>query len=246
MNLIKLLTGATVALALCCTPVFAKDWGLSYPQDGAVPIGNETSEYLNKFDAYYVAPTEEKVIYLTFDAGYENGCTEKILDALKKHEAPATFFLLGTYIRDNPEMINRMLAEGHIVANHTMTHSNMSSASAEKFSKELTTVEEEFLQITGKELPKFYRPPEGKYSEANLQQAKDMGYKTVFWSLAYVDWVDNDQPSKEKAFARLLPRIHPGAIILLHNTSKTNEIIMDELLARYKNLGYRFGSLEEL
>ena len=226
---------------------FAVDnWGLSFPTPGEKPIGNASAEALLEHDAYYVDPTEEKVIYLTFDAGYENGNTEPILNALKEAGAPAAFFLVGTYIRDNPELIRRMVDEGHIVANHTMNHPNMSAISdMERFQRELEEPERIYKEITGQEMPKLYRPPQGKYSVENLKMAKELGYKTMFWSLAYVDWYDNDQPSKEQAFGKLLPRIHPGAILLLHNTSATNGAIMGELLAEYRSMGYTFRCLSE-
>ncbi|MCI8465259.1 MAG: polysaccharide deacetylase family protein [Lachnospiraceae bacterium] len=224
----------------------ASNWGLSFQEKGKAPIGNATAEELKDFHAYYINPTEEKVIYLTFDAGYENGNTAAILDALKKHQAPATFFLVGNYIETSPDLVKRMLAEGHLVGNHTYHHPNMSQISTkEAFEKELGELETLFEKTTGQTMTKFYRPPQGKYSETNLQMAKDMGYSTFFWSLAYVDWYENDQPTKEEAFEKLLGRIHPGAVVLLHSTSKTNGEILDELLTKWEEMGYRFESLEQ-
>lgn len=223
------------------------DWGLNFQEKGKAPVGNATADYLKDFNAYYVNETEDKIIYLTFDAGYENGNTAAILDALKKHQAPATFFLVGNYIETSPELVNRMIAEGHTVGNHTFHHPDMSQISTkEAFEEELASLEALFEQTTGQSMTKFYRPPQGKYSEANLQMAKDMGYSTFFWSLAYVDWYENDQPTKEAAFEKLLTRIHPGAVVLLHSTSKTNGEILDELLAKWEEMGYRFESLEQL
>ncbi|MCL2202761.1 MAG: polysaccharide deacetylase family protein [Defluviitaleaceae bacterium] len=222
-------------------------WGLNFGEKGAQPRGNKSAEYLLQFDAYYVGAEEDKVIYLTFDAGYENDLTAGILDTLKKHNAPAAFFLVGTYIRDQPELIRRMVSEGHIVANHSMSHPDMTQIGGkEAFHKELKLVEDVYRNITGQEIPRFYRPPKGIYNEANLKHAKELGYTTVFWSLAYRDWENDNQPTKEEAFAKLLPRIHPGAVILLHNTSKTNAVILDELLTKYKELGYRFEGLAHL
>ena len=243
------------AMALLCanfamfgTNVFAGvDWGLHYPKEGARPTGPATAEDLKKFGAYYIGRDEEKVIYLTFDAGYEADLTAGILDTLKEHNVPAAFFLVGTYIKNNPELIKRMNDEGHIVANHTMSHPDMSKISTkEAFSKELSQVEEHYKAVTGNDIPRFYRPPKGIYSESNLKMAQELGYKTIFWSAAYKDWEDKNQPSKEEAFSKLIPRTHPGAVILLHNTSKTNAIILDELLTKYKEMGYRFESLNHL
>lgn len=210
-------------------------------------MANASMDYLKQYHAYYAQDTDEKVLYLTFDAGYENGSTAPILDALKKHNAPATFFLVGNYLETSPELVKRMVAEGHNVGNHTFHHPDMSKISTkESFEKELTDLEVLFHQTTGQPMKKYYRPPQGKYSEANLAMARDMGYKTFFWSLAYVDWYEDKQPTKEEAFQKLLPRIHPGAVVLLHSTSKTNGQILDELLTKWEEMGYRFASLDEL
>ena len=189
----------------------------------------------------------KKKIYLTFDAGYENGNTPRILNALKKHQAPATFFVVGNFISDNPDLIRRMVSEGHTVGNHTMTHPDMSGISSkDDFHKQLDGVENLYESVTGEQMTKFYRPPQGIYSTSNLAMAKELGYSTFFWSLAYVDWIQNQQPSREEAFQKLLGRIHPGAIVLLHNTSSTNGLILDDLLTKWEEMGYRFCSLKEL
>lgn len=223
------------------------NWGLSFQTEGQPPVANATADYLKNFDAYYAQDTKEKVLYLTFDAGYENGNTEVILDALKKHNAPASFFLVGNYISSNPELVKRMAEEGHIVANHTMHHPDMSKiASKEAFQKELQELETLYQETTGQTMQKFYRPPQGKYSESNLKMAQELGYKTFFWSLAYVDWYEDKQPTHEEALKKLLGRIHPGAVVLLHSTSRTNGEILDELLTKWEEMGYTFRSLDEL
>lgn len=223
------------------------NWGLSFQQEGKPPVANATADYLKQFNAYYAKDTDEKVLYLTFDAGYENGNTEAILDALKKHHAPAAFFLVGNYLETQPELVKRMVSEGHIVGNHTYHHPDMSKISTkEAFVKELQDLEVLYEQITGQPMKKYYRPPQGKYSEANLQMANELGYQTFFWSLAYVDWYEDKQPTKEEAFKKLLGRIHPGAVVLLHSTSKTNGDILDELLTKWEEMGYRFESLDRL
>lgn len=223
------------------------NWGLSFQSEGGLPIGNATADYLKKFNAYYVGNPKEKSIYLTFDAGYDNGYTEHILDVLKKHNIKAAFFVVGNLIKDRPELIKRMAAEGHIVGNHTFTHPDMSAISdKEAFEAELQKLEGAYKEATGKEMKKFYRPPQGKYSESNLSIAKELGYTTVFWSLAYVDWYENDQPSKQTADEKLTKRLHNGAIVLLHSTSETNSSILDELLTQWEQLGYSFKTLDEL
>ena len=222
-------------------------WGLSFQTEGQPPTGPAGTRQLSAYDAAYLGDTSQKVIYLTFDSGYENGCTEKILDVLKKHNAPAAFFLVGNYIEKNADLVRHMVDEGHIVGNHTMHHLDMSKlAEKDAFTKELQDLEVLFKETTGKELPKFYRPPQGIYSQENLQLAKELGYKTVFWSLAYVDWKNDAQPTAEEAFSKLLPRIHPGAVVLLDSTSQTNAQILDELLTKWENEGYAFSSIAKL
>ena len=222
-------------------------WGLSFREPGAAPIGNAGVDQLQGYDAAYLKNTTDKVLFLTFDAGYENGCTAQILDVLKANDVPAAFFLVGNYIEKNPDLVRRMVNEGHIVGNHTMHHYDMSKLSDKaSFSKELTDLETLYRDTVGADMPKFYRPPQGIYSEENLKMAQELGYKTVFWSLAYVDWKNDSQPSKEEAFQKLLPRTHNGAVVLLHSTSKTNAEILNELIGKWKEQGYRFGTLEEL
>lgn len=223
------------------------NWGLSFQQEKAPPIGNAEAEYLKQYNAYYIDKNagKEKNIYLTFDAGYENGYTEAILDVLKEEKVPAAFFLVGNYIEENPELVKRMVKEGHTVGNHTMHHPDMAAISEKsRFEKELKDLEESYKAATGEEMKKVYRPPQGKYSEENLKQAKELGYTTFFWSLAYVDWYENNQPDEQEAINLLNKRIHPGAIILLHSTSKTNSRILKELIQGWKNEGYTFSSID--
>ncbi len=247
-NRIARLTAPHDQATSAAVPVSSEEnWGLSFQQEGQPPVANATSDYLSQFHAHYAADTDEKVIYLTFDAGYENGNTAPILDALNKHHAPATFFLVGNFLNTSPDLVRRMVAEGHTVGNHTFHHPDMSGISTrETFSEELTALETLYEQVTGQPMKKYYRPPQGKYSETNLQMAKELGYHTFFWSLAYVDWYENDQPTHEAAFGKLLSRIHPGAIVLLHSTSRTNAEILDELLTKWEEIGYTFHSLDEL
>lgn len=242
-------TQATAGTALENTEALfsAENWGLGFGTEGTQPTGTASSDKLKEYNAYYVGDDGEKKIYLTFDCGYENGNTSQILDALKKHDAPATFFVVGHFLESAPEMVKRMVEEGHTVGNHTYHHYDMSKISDPAvFQKEMDDVRTLFQETTGTEMAMYYRPPQGKYSETNLQMAKDLGYSTFFWSLAYVDWNVDAQPSHEEAFSKLTGRIHPGAVVLLHNTSKTNGEILDELLTKWEEMGYTFGKLEEL
>ena len=248
-----IILGAVCAAALLALAQFSDyaihtgNWGLSFLQPGKTPEGPASAVALAELDAAFVGDTGSKVLYLTFDAGYENGCTEQILDVLKAHNVPAAFFLVGNYIEKNADLVRRMVAEGHTVANHTMHHPDMSRITdPAAFQKELEDLEKLYTSVTGEQMPKYYRPPQGIYSRENLELAKSLGYRTVFWSLAYADWDNSNQPTRQEALNKLLPRTHNGAVVLLHATSKTNAVILDELLTAWEGEGYRFATLEEL
>ena len=251
-DLLILLLAIAVAVAVTVSIFLGSrietgSWGLSFRTEGAPPVGNAGRDQLMRYDAAYLGDPTKKVLYLTFDAGYENGCTEKILDILKEQQVPAAFFLVGNYVEKNADLVRRMVEEGHIVGNHTMHHYDMSRLTEkDAFSKELQDLEKLFKETTGRELAKYYRPPQGIYSPENLTMAKELGYRTVFWSLAYVDWNNDAQPTKEEAFRKLLPRIHPGAVVLLHSTSSTNAEILEDLIEKWKEEGYAFGTVEKL
>lgn len=225
------------------------NWGLGFGENGSAPTGNATVEELAAYHAFFLGDqkAKEKKIYLTFDCGYENGNMPVILEALKKHKVSATFFVVGNFLETSPDLTKQMLKEGHTVGNHTYHHPDMSAISSkEAFAKEMQDNEKLFEEITGEKMTKFYRPPQGKYNTQNLKMAQELGYNTFFWSLAYVDWYTDNQPTHEEAFDKLLNRIHPGAIVLLHSTSKTNGEILDELLTKWEEMGYTFGTLQEL
>ena len=241
-----LLCGGLLLAGMAGEAVETGSWGLSFGQSGSAPAGPVSQEKLAELDGAYLDPDGGKVLYLTFDAGYENGFTADILDVLDRHRVPAAFFLVGDYLERNADLVRRMAKEGHIVGNHTVSHPDMSRLTGDAFRRELAGVEEQYRSITGSELPKFYRPPQGVYSEENLRQAKDLGYKTVFWSLAYADWDNNRQPDPDAAVEKLTGRLHDGAVILLHATSKTNAEILERLIETWKDLGYRFAPLTEL
>lgn len=220
-------------------------WGLSFREEGKPPVADVSAQELGKYDAYYIDDTAQKVLYLTFDAGYENGNTPAILDALKKHNAPACFFIVGHYLESSPKLVKRMLEEGHLVGNHSYHHPDMTQMSKEEFAQELGDLENLYQETFGQEMAKLYRPPQGKFSENNLKIAQELGYKTFFWSLAYVDWDVDRQPSHEDALEKLTRRVHPGAVVLLHSTSKTNGEILDEILTKWEQMGYTFQPLTQ-
>lgn len=246
---IAVVTAVCVALGVWARGAAAVEtmqWGLHFSQPGEAPKGNENPSKLAKNNGFYIGNTGEKVLYLTFDAGYENGCTEQILDVLAKHDVKAAFFLVGHYLERNADLVRRMVEEGHIVGNHTLHHPDMANVDQDTFTSELEGLEALFREITGKELPKYYRPPQGSYSPENLEQAASMGYTTVFWSLAYADWDNKNQPDPDAALEKLLGRTHNGAIVLLHSTSKTNAEILDRLLTAWEERGYRIAPISEL
>lgn len=248
-DLLILLLALAVAVAVAVSVFSASvirtmGWGLNFRT--LPPTGTAGKDQLLKLDAAYLGNTEEKKLYLTFDAGYENGTTAQILDTLKKHDVKAAFFLAGHYFDKNADLVRRMHDEGHTVANHTVSHPDITKLDDEALTREIRGIEDKYRQITGQEMEKYFRPPQGIFNEQVLKKVQSLGYRTVFWSLAYVDWNDDAQPSREETMRRLLPRTHPGAVILLHSTSKANAAFLDELLTKWKEEGYTFGTLEEL
>lgn len=223
------------------------EWGTFFLGNNLPPRNDEDEGYLRQFHAYGLDPTQEKVAYLTFDEGYENGYTPVILDILAKHHVKAAFFCTGSFVRESPELVKRFHDEGHIIGNHTLSHPSMMKVSSwEEFSRQLFAVEDMVKAVTGADMPRYYRPPAGAYSEAQLRMADALGFRTVFWSVAYKDWDTSAQPTHERAMNYLTTRIHPGAIILLHAVSKTNAEVLDELLTTWEGMGYTFRTLDDL
>lgn len=211
--------------------------------------GAQNAEALAKYNAYYLNPNvekEDKVIYLTFDCGYENGYTEKILDVLKKHNAKAMFFVTKPYIKGNAELVKRMKEEGHLVGNHTCTHPSLPSKSIAQVKTEIKDCADYMKEQTGYDMDLFLRPPMGEYSNRTLKIAKDLGYKTIFWSMAYLDYDINKQPGKDYVINHFKDNYHNGAIPLIHNVSSSNTEALDEVLTFLEKKKFRFGSLEEL
>ena len=221
-------------------------WGVYHPNPGEIPVGNLTDEYLLTYGTYYHGfANGNKILYLTFDAGYEDGNTVKILDALRERGITAAFFLTGNYMKSNPEMVLKMIDDGHLIGNHSMTHPDIHYLSCADFSLEISMFEDLYKQLTGVSAPLYFRPPSCAFNRANLKTVQAKGYKTMLWSIAYDDW-QADQPTRCEAFAKIIPNLHPGAIILLHTTSTTNAAIMGELLDKCLEKGYVFKSLDDL
>lgn len=259
MKKLKVIISTFLISLLVCSPILTSastlisddgelNWYFVARGKGNLPEGaKESINFINDYDAYFLGKTEEKVLYLTFDEGYENGNTPKILDILKDEQVPAAFFVVGPYLKDYPDIIKRMDNEGHLVCNHTQHHPSMAQITdPAKFASEFTTVENQYKSITGKDMPKFFRPPMGKYSKNSLKKTKELGYKTIFWSFAYRDWLVDDQPSEEFAIKKITDGAHPGAIMLIHAVSNTNTKVLKTVIKQLKAEGYEFKSLEEL
>ena len=222
------------------------DWWFIRNKDHTPPQFNTHLSYdLGKYGARCLGDTSRKVIYLTFDEGYENGYTPLILDILKEQDVKAIFFVTATYITANPGIIKRMADEGHIVGNHTTTHPSMPSITdnEQKFNHELTTVAHHYKEVTFQDMPPYFRPPMGHYSEKSLAMTQALGYQTVFWSFAYPDWNVNKQPSHAKAKEMMINGLHNGAIYLLHAVSKTNTEVLSTFIEEARQLGYTFELL---
>lgn len=206
---------------------------------------------IEKYDGYYIDKkvddsSDKKVIYLTFDAGYENGNVEKILNTLKEKNVPAAFFILDNIVLKNTDLICRMANEGHLICNHTKNHKDLSTLTKEEIIKNVTDLEKIYEQKTGMKMAKYFRFPEGRYDEEAMAVISELGYKTIFWSFAYPDWDNNKQPDCEKAIEKILKNTHNGEVILLHPTSATNAEILPTLIDEWRNMGYIFGTLDEL
>ncbi len=223
----------------------AYGWYVKVRTDGRQPDMPPEFGFIKNCSAHWIGDPDDKVIYLTFDAGYENGYTPQILNTLKKHDVPAAFFLVAHYITSAPDLVNRMVSEGHLVCNHSMRHKDMATmTNLAAFQAELEDIEAVFYDVTRKKMPKYFRPPEGRFSEMCLDYAQQLGYETFFWSFAYKDWYNDDQPSEKTALDTMILRTHPGMIALLHSTSATNAKVLDEAITQWKAMGYCFDSLD--
>lgn len=218
-------------------------------RNGKSTIPEKTANLLNKYNGIWQAKTDEKVMYLTFDEGYEyNNNTAKILDTLKAKGVKAAFFVTGAYVKSNLDLVNRMANEGHLVCNHSVNHLNQVEAikNPKKLEDDIAGLQTLYKEKTGNNLASFLRPPEGVYSERTLKFINDMGYRPVFWSFAYKDWLRDNQPDKKFAIEKITGQFHPGSVLLLHAVSDTNAEILGEIIDQAVNMGYRFGSLYEL
>ena len=221
------------------------EWGVKREKDHKQPeLGSKNINLMKKYDGVAMGNSEKNIVYLTFDNGYEAGYTASILDTLKANDVKAAFFITAHYLNSQPDLVKRMVEEGHIVGNHTVNHHSMPSLTDEEIKKEIMDLHHSVLELTGYEM-KYMRPPKGEYSERTLSLSNSLGYTTVMWSLAYDDWDENKQGREEYGKTKILENIHPGAVILLHGTSKDNMNILDTCIKEIKNMGYEIKSIDE-
>lgn len=232
--------------------VYGVSWYCAREKNNIQPSLGKDLLFSEGYDLYWCDKShkcmdDEKVIYLTFDAGYENGNVEKIVDILNRQNVKGAFFVLDNFLIKNKELVKRMIESGHTIANHTFRHSDMTKVKTKNaFKEELEKLEKLYFDLYGVKMSKYYRPPEGKFNEDNLKWASDLGYKTIMWSFAYADWDNGKQPSKEYALKKIYDNLHNGEVMLLHPTSSTNAEILEEVIIELKNKGFRFGTLDEL
>ena len=222
------------------------EWGIKRKDNNEQPeLGQKNVKLINKYNGIAIGNNQDKTIYLTYDLGYEAGYTAKILDTLKDKNVQGTFFITAHYLNTAPELVERMIKEGHIVGNHTVNHKSMPELSDEELKNELMKLNQSLYEKFEYEM-KYMRPPKGEYSERTLKISNDLGFKTVMWSFAYVDWNEDSQPSNEEALKKVTSNFHNGEVMLLHATSKTNSEIMGQIIDEARKQGYEFKSLDEL
>lgn len=223
-------------------------FGFKKSRNGSLPsIAQEGFlEVLRKHGAIFLGDTKSKELYLTFDNGYENGYTGKILDILREKQVPAAFFVTGHFVKDQPELVKRMVAEGHIVGNHSWSHPDLSKAKPEQIRSEMERVREEVARLTGRNEMRYMRPPRGIFSGRMLDACRQLGYTGVFWSVAYKDWEIQRQMGTQYAYDRVMEQLHPGAVILLHAVSRDNAEALGRIIDSARAQGYTFKSLDEL
>lgn len=220
-------------------------WGIKRAENHQQPdLGSENKRLLDEYKGIAMGDANTKYVYLTFDEGYEAGYTEKILEVLKNNNVKACFFITAHYLNTKPELVQRMIEEGHTIGNHTVNHKPMPRLSDDELKEEVSKLHTAIFEKTGYEM-KYIRPPKGEYSQRTLAICQSMGYTTVMWSLAYDDWDESKQGREEYAKQKILDNIHPGAVILLHGNSKDNCNVLDTCIKEIRKMGYEFKTLDE-
>lgn len=250
IKVISVMLSLIIALSPSVNANNAESWYLKRGAEGTAPTVSPTAEYIRSQNGFFIDDNAyaagEKVIYLTFDAGYENGNIERILNVMKEKGVTGAFFILSNLINKNPELVKRMVDEGHTVCNHTKNHKDMTTLTDLEMKNNLISLENEFKALTGVEMSKFFRFPEGRYNKEKVALCNSLGYRCVFWSAAYADWDNNKQPNADWAFEKLILQTHPGAIYLLHPTSKTNADILERLIDKWTEMGYKIGCISDI
>lgn len=254
VNFLKLIKTSLIFLLCLFLPLSASadsdkqlSWCFKSKHDGSRPEILDGNAAASDYGALFMGPQGDKTVYLTFDAGYSNESVERILDILEQQQVKGAFFILPGIVKNSPETVKRMVSDGHLVCNHSTSHKNMAKINdLESFKGELEGIEECYRKLTGEEMAKYFRPPEGVYSEKTLSFCKDLGYTPVFWSFAHADWDNKRQPNPQKALENIINSAHDGMVLLLHPTSQTNAAIMEDLITGLRDKGHSFGTLDEL
>ncbi|HHU20009.1 MAG TPA: delta-lactam-biosynthetic de-N-acetylase [Bacilli bacterium] len=243
---LKIFVVLIVSSLLIPSTIEAYGWGYKKGPTNQPPEVGKYGEILEQHGGYYLDDSGEKSVYLTFDNGYEAGYTEGILDVLTEEGVPATFFLTGHYVRSAPEIVQRIVADGHIIGNHSYHHHDFTELTKEKYRQELTDLDRAVESITGVERLQYLRPPRGVFNEQTIEWANEFGYLHMFWSVAFVDWHSDQKKGWESAYQQVIDQMHPGAIILLHTVNEDNALALSHLIKELKAQGYTFKSLDDL
>ncbi|MCC8437028.1 delta-lactam-biosynthetic de-N-acetylase [Brevibacillus sp. M2.1A] len=243
-----LLTSALPVDSIMASPDHPYHFGFKKSKNGQLPSINEEGfkSIVDRHGAVFLGDTTKKELYLTFDNGYENGFTPKILDTLLAKKVPAIFFVTGHFVKEQPELLKRMAQEGHLIGNHSWSHPDMTTVPNQKIKDELTKVSNAVQQVTGQANMRYLRPPRGIFSDRTLAVTKDLGYTNVFWSVAYKDWDTKAQRGAKYAYDSVMAQLHPGAVILLHSVSKDNAEALGMMIDEARKQGYEFKSLDQL
>lgn len=224
----------------------AAGWGFTKNPNHTTPEIGKYKLMIEDTSSYYVGDTTKKEVYLTFDAGYDNGELSKILTTLKDKQVVGSFFLTGDFVKRFPELTHQITNDGHVVCNHSYSHRKIQTLSYDELKNDIEKLNDEYYKLTGKQMTKCFRPPAGEFNKEALLNVQKLGYKTIFWSIAYCDWDTNKQSSTTKAVESVINNLHPGAIILLHTVSKTNSNSLGTIIDEIRNQGYTFKTVEDL
>lgn len=243
-TLISLFT-VLLSMTYCVTTAHGYGWGFKKSEDHQVPDVGKYKEILGDYGIYH-DETNEKILYLTFDNGYEEGYTKQVLQVLREEKVPATFFVTGHYVTREPELVQQMVNEGHIIGNHSYHHPDFTKLSKDDVKEEIKSLEMAVANISDQKEMKYLRPPRGTFNEQTLRWAEEFGYIHVFWSLAFKDWETNNQKGSQYAYNQIMSQLHPGAILLLHTVSEDNAKALKKTIQAAKKQGYIFKSLDDL